>query len=371
MRPALQQVADEIAQARADLRHGGGLAEVTYHFQRRIEIIARHLVEADAATLTADLLAIEQLTAEVGRERGDMAVLDDVALERLTQRDWSPLGAIESVRALVQAIDVDRGDEAQAVMPMATISVTEDMATCMRLHAMGWKSAYHHETLALGLAPEDIGTMLNQRLRWAQGTLQVMFRENPLFQKGLSIPQRLMYWSTIWSYLSGFAAVIYLVAPVIYLLFGILPVQSLSWDFFIRLIPFLLVNQLLFVIVGRGTKTWRGQQYSLALFPVWIKAAISAFNSVYRDKSLTFTVTPKTRQERRGAPWYLVRYQLFAMGLLVAALIIGVARFAAGAAPALGTGVNIIWVLFDLLLLGVIIPATRYRGYQETKEEPI
>ena len=57
-------------------------------------------------------------------------------------------------------------------MPLATISVTEDMATSMRLHAMGWESVYHHEVLAYGLAPEDLGTMLTQRLRWAQGTFR-------------------------------------------------------------------------------------------------------------------------------------------------------------------------------------------------------
>jgi cellulose synthase (UDP-forming) len=40
----------------------------------------------------------------------------------------------------------------------------------MRLHAMSWKTVYHHETLVHGLAPEDLGTMLTQRLRWAQGS---------------------------------------------------------------------------------------------------------------------------------------------------------------------------------------------------------
>src|SRR3712207_7376715 len=93
----------------------------------------------------------------------------------------------------------DRDDEAQPLMPLATISVTEDMATCMRLHGLGWRTAYHDEVLADGLAPEDLQTMLVQRLRWAQGTVQVMFRENPLTQRGLTWPQRLMYFSTMWS----------------------------------------------------------------------------------------------------------------------------------------------------------------------------
>jgi cellulose synthase (UDP-forming) len=360
LRPALTQLGAELAQARSQLRQGGALAEVTYAFQRRAEAIARQIVEQDMAGLADDLREM----SETGPEPGGLAVLDDTALKQLTHRDLSPLTAVESVHALLAAIDIDRGEEAQAVMPMATISVTEDMATCMRLHAMKWKSAYHHETLVYGLAPEDLGTMLTQRLRWAQGTMQVMFRENPLFCRGLTIAQRLMYWATIWSYLSGFAAVAYLAAPVVYLLAGILPVRALSSAFFIRLVPFLIVNQMLFAIVGRGVKTWRGQQYSLALFPVWIKAVTSAFNNVYRGRSLAFAVTPKARQDPGGPAWRLVRYQLIAALLLIAAMIAGIARIAVGQAPPLATAISLVWAAFDLVLLSVIIGAARYRGHQ-------
>jgi cellulose synthase (UDP-forming) len=365
---ALSEVEDEVARARAELGQGNGLAEVTYRFQRRVEEIARQVVEDDVAGLSADLAAIEQLAAEAGREPAGLAVIDDAALRRLAQRDWSPIGAIESVRALIEALDVDRADEAQPIMPLATISVTEDMATCMRLHAQGWRSAYHDEVLALGLAPEDLATMLTQRLRWAQGTMQVMFRENPLFQKGLSIPQRLMYWATIWSYLSGFAAVVYLAAPVIYLLFGIIPVKAFSTALFVRLIPFLLVSQILFFIAGRGAKTWRGQQYSLALFPVWIKSVVSAFNSVYRGRELAFAVTPKTRQERRPQ-WRLLKWQLIAAAVLMASMVVGIVLFAVGNRTLVPTVVNLIWASYDLLILSVVIPAARYGGYKPAQEE--
>jgi cellulose synthase (UDP-forming) len=365
--PALGQLSAEIAEARSMLRHGGALAEVTYRFQRRAEDIARQIVEEDAVGLADDLRAISELDAS-GYEPGGLAVLDDTALRRLTHRDLSPLAAVESVRALLAAIDIDRGEEAQAVMPMATISVTEDMATCMRLHAMKWKSAYHHETLVHGLAPEDLGTMLTQRLRWAQGTMQVMFRENPLFCRGLTVGQRLMYWATVWSYLSGFAAVAYLAAPVIYLTAGILPVRALSSAFFIRLVPFVIVNQMMFAIVGRGVKTWRGQQYSLALFPVWIKAVTSAFSNVYRGRPLAFAVTPKSRQDSGGPAWRLVKYQLIAGVLLIAAMTAGIARIAAGHAAVLATVISLAWAAFDLLLLSVIIGAVRYRGYEPAKD---
>lgn len=224
---------------------------------------------------------------------------------------------------------------------MATISVTEDMATCMRLHAQGWRSAYHHEVLARGLAPDDVRTMLTQRLPWAQGTVQVMLRENPLVQKGLSIGQRLMYWATMWSYLAGFAALAYIAAPAIYLIFGIMPVDAYSWDLFGRLIPFLLLNQLMFIIIiSRGTPTWRGQQYSLALFPVWIRVCVTAFRNVYFDRPLGFAVTPKTRQEAGAIPWHLVKWQLAAIAFLAVASVIGIVQLYLGAISVLGVGLS-------------------------------
>lgn len=74
------------------------------------------------------------------------------------------------------------------------------MNTAMRLHSAGWKSVYHHELLAEGLAPDDLSSTLKQRLRWAQGTIQVLVRENPLTKVGLSFWQRLQYFKTMYSY---------------------------------------------------------------------------------------------------------------------------------------------------------------------------
>lgn len=362
---ALDRVDAAVKEARTQLKNREPLADITYRFQARVDEAARGLVDADVEAMRADLEAIEALT-EFGEREAGAGALDFDALAVLADREWSPLGAIESIRALVAAVDVGRSDEAQPMLPLATISVTEDMATCMRLHALGWNSAYHHENLAYGLAPEDLKTMLTQRLRWAQGTIQVMLRENPLVQKGLTVAQRLMYWATMWSYLAGFAAIAYIAAPVVYLVLGVLPVQAYSWDFFLRLIPFLVINQVLFLVVARGTPTWRGQQYSLALFPVWIRACTTAFRNVYLNRPLGFAVTPKTKQSQDALPWHLVRPQLAAMALLVVASVIGIVQLWRGAISVLGVGVNLFWVLFDLVILSVVIMAVRYRGHDET-----
>ena len=357
---ALDELRRAVRVARDELTAGEPLSEVTYRFQRGVTAASRTAVAADVASLRADLAELGVGPVETDSELG-LPVIDERALDALADRGLSPLEAIEQVRQLVRAIDVDRAEEAQAVMPMATISVTEDMATAMRLHSHGWRTVYHHEVLAHGLAPEDLATMLHQRLRWSQGTLQVLLRENPLLQQGLSLAQKMMYLATMWSYLSGFAAVVYIAAPIVYMLLGTRPVDDFGGDFFWHLVPFLVANQLLFLFVGWGVRTWRGQQYSLALFPLWIRACTTAVGNVYLGQSLGFVVTPKTRQ--RGArPWRLIRPQLVAIGLLVLAAVVGAVRMLLGQADPVPTSVNMVWIAYDLVVLSVIVQAARYQG---------
>jgi cellulose synthase (UDP-forming) len=363
--PMVTRLLDEVEQAtrraRLDLDSGGSYSTITYELQRTVDAAVQELVAADVSALQADLAEIAAMG--LGPDHGQLSPEEvESAVLQLSTSEWSPLGALESVQAVLEAISVERDEEAQPVMPLATISVTEDMATSMRMHGLGWKSVYHHEILAIGLAPEDLKTMLTQRLRWAQGTIQVFLRENPLSQRGMKMTQRLMYFATMWSYLAGFAAVVYIAAPIIYLILGILPVTSLSTDFFIRFIPFMIVNQLLFAVAGRGAKTWRGQQYSLALFPTWIKACTTAARNVWFGRPLGFAVTPKVK-EGNSRDWHLIRPQLIAMALLTFAAVIGIVRLILGLNEPLGTLVNVAWVIYDLVVFSVLITAVRYDGF--------
>lgn len=365
MAGALEEVSAAIEFARGGISAGQPLSSVTYTLQQRVDEISRGIVAIDVHLLARDLAAIGQLHAESDAgwaSAGDL----EISVDALAARDLSPLGALETVRTLLRSIDVDRAGEAQPLMPLATISVTEDMATSMRLHALGWKSVYHHEILAVGLAPEDLGTALKQRLRWGQGTLQVMLRENPLVQRGLTLVQRLLYFSTMWSYLSGFAAIVYFAAPIVFLCLGILPVSTTAFEFFLRFLPFMVVNQLLFFVAARGVPSWRGQQYSLALFPVWIRAMVTAFANVVFHRPLGFVVTPKVRPDG-GANWRLVAPQAVVAVLLVIAAIAGGIRLGFGYGEPIGTIVNLAWVGFDLIILSVLVRAVRYKGF--TPEE--
>jgi cellulose synthase (UDP-forming) len=169
-----------------------------------------------------------------------------------------------------------------------------------------------------------------------------------------------MYGATMWSYLSGFVAVIYLLAPMFYIWLGWLPVKAYSADFFWHLIPFLVVNQLLFVVVGWGLPTWRGQQYSLALFPLWIKAVWTAVTNVYFGHKLGFVVTPKTRQG--GVHLGLVQWQLITMAALALTIAWGFAKLALGLTDdGLPIMINAFWAGYDLVMLSAVLDAATFR----------
>src|SRR5579875_1870823 len=89
----------------------------------------------------------------------------------------------------------------ESIGGVATSTVTEDILTSMRLHAAGWRTLYHDEVLAVGVAPGDLDGFQTQRLRWAQGSMQILrSRENPLCKRGLTLAQRLNYLASMTTY---------------------------------------------------------------------------------------------------------------------------------------------------------------------------
>lgn len=251
--------------------------------------------------------------------------------------------------------DHNRLDEFELIGGMSSSSITEDMNTAMRLHGAGWESIYHHETLAKGLAPDDLSSTLKQRLRWAQGTIQVLVHENPWFKSGLSFWQQLQYFQTMYSYFSGFATVILISCPIIFFFTGIIPIQAYGTDFALHFFPPFLLNRLTFLIVAWGIpagELWRSEQFAVGLFPLFIQAVISVFT----QQSLKFQVTPKQRQS--GIYLNLVRPQLIIAALTVGGMAWALLLFALGKLNDPGVYLlNSAWAIYNLCLLWGIIHA--------------
>ncbi|MDJ0796074.1 MAG: glycosyltransferase family 2 protein [Calothrix sp. MO_167.B12] len=238
-------------------------------------------------------------------------------------------------------------------------SITEDMNTAMRLHNAGWKSAYHHEELSVGLAPDDLSSTLKQRLRWAQGTIQVLLRENPFNKTGLTFWQQLQYFQTMYSYFSGFFTLIFITCPIIYFFTGIAPISTYGAVFVIHFLPGFIINRLTFIAGSWGIpaqELWRSEQYAISLFPLFIQSVWSVFTG----GSIKFQVTPKQRQS--GVYLGLVLPQLTVFILTILGWIWSIYRFMRGELDTPSTYfVNALWSIYNLSLLWAIIYAAVWK----------
>lgn len=257
------------------------------------------------------------------------------------------------------AKDEKRLDEFELVGGVSSNSITEDMNTAMRMHAAGWKSIYHNELLAQGLAPDDLLSTLKQRLRWAQGTIQVLLRENPLKKPGLTFWQRLHYFKTMYSYFSGYATFVFICCPIIYFFTGVIPVKSYGYDFAIHFFPAFIVNRLTFLAVTWGIparEVWRSEQYAISLFPLLIQAVWSVFSG----QQIKFQVTPKQRQS--GMYLHMIWPQLLIFGLTILGMLWSLFLLAIGKLDYPWVHLmNAGWAVYNSLLLMAIIRAALWQ----------
>ncbi len=111
---------------------------------------------------------------------------------------------------------------------IAVKSITEDCETSLLLHAQGLNSCYINRPMVCGLSPESPTDYLTQHSRWAKGMLQILMFYNPLFMGGLTIPQRLAYFSSCYSWFFGFARIIFFLAPSAFLILS-LNIYTANW----------------------------------------------------------------------------------------------------------------------------------------------
>src|SRR5262245_19792033 len=107
-----------------------------------------------------------------------------------------------------------------------TETVTEDAHTSLELHSSGYASVYLPTPLAAGLATESYRGYVQQRMRWARGMAQILRLDCPLFKPGLTVPQRVNYFNAMLHFFFGIPRLIMILAPLSFLLFGILPLKA-------------------------------------------------------------------------------------------------------------------------------------------------
>ena len=238
-----------------------------------------------------------------------------------------------------------------------TETVTEDIHTSMVIHARGYRSCYLNKVLAAGLMPETFESSMKQRVRWAIGHVQILFQTSPFTMRGLTIPQRLGYFASIFYFLHGVPRLVCLIAPLFALLLGIIPVTADVPSLVNFFGSYYLATLVMLRTVSRGTRNafWSDiyeTAGSVALSWAAIKTALRPW------KKRPFFITPKgVNQERRGfSRFSYILPHLVIMGFLIAGIVTGVRLWLADVTLP-GLEVSLFWASVNLLLIGVAILA--------------
>lgn len=237
-------------------------------------------------------------------------------------------------------------------------SITEDAETALTLHARGYHSAYIDRPMVCGLACESIPAFLQQRSRWGVGMLQIFLLKNPLFVRGLTLPQRLCYMSSCFFWFFPFSRAVFLFAPILFLLFGLKIYDTDARSFATFAVPHLfgvfMLNKYLF---GRLRWTFVGDIYeiiqSIPLFPAMI-------GTVIRPRAPVFKVTAKGEKLEQDTLSPFARPYVFLFVVNVGALLFGAWR--AATSDTLGaTAITMFWSSINCLMLLACIGAMMER----------
>jgi cellulose synthase (UDP-forming) len=276
-------------------------------------------------------------------------------------------GHVKAVKDAELREPLDAAIRAEAALDIAVqpyrYHVSEDLFTSLMLHAdreAGWRSIYHPQPLSRMLSPQDLLTFTMQRFKYAGGTLDIVRTHNPLTLPGLTLAQRLLYFTTVYSYFSWLWVCVFMLAPVVFFFTGAAPIKSYGPDFYVHALPFLLVNRLAFMVGTWGIDSARGEQYYICSFHLQIRALWT----VLRGQKIGFPVTPKVRQA--GNFLALVQPHLIIIGLSVIAWAFHTVMLATGHFHDLGAYlVNMFWAGFNVITLLVIVNAAVWKPDQE------
>jgi len=238
----------------------------------------------------------------------------------------------------------------------ASQTIIEDMETTIELQRRGWKSAYHNETLAYGLAPGAATAYHVQRMRWGQGAMQILKKLKPLTIKGLTLPQRINYFAGTATYFEGWQKAIFYLMPLVFFYTGILPVDVNEREFLIRLVPYITLAIATFELLSRGTGyLFITERFTMVRFFTYMMTV----SALFARKPLKFNVTPKGRTN--------VPFRLYAPQLTLAILSIcapiwatvayanGWINYGAAGWNSLAFWVNSLWACWNLYFAAYVV----------------
>ncbi|HAL9116361.1 UDP-forming cellulose synthase catalytic subunit [Escherichia coli] len=235
---------------------------------------------------------------------------------------------------------------------IAVETVTEDAHTSLRLHRRGYTSAYMRIPQAAGLATESLSAHIGQRIRWARGMVQIFRLDNPLTGKGLKFAQRLCYVNAMFHFLSGIPRLIFLTAPLAFLLLHAYIIYAPALMIALFVLPHMIHASLTnSKIQGKYRHSFWSEIYETVLAWYIAPPTLVALINPHKGK---FNVTAKGGLvEEEYVDWVISRPYIFLVLLNLVGVAVGIWRYFYGPPTEMLTVVvSMVWVFYNLIVLG-------------------
>ena len=248
---------------------------------------------------------------------------------------------------------------------VAVETVTEDAHTALKMQRLGWNTAYLPIPMAGGLATERLGLHVIQRNRWARGMVQIFRVDNPLLGRGLKLQQRLCYLSAMLYFLFPLPRIVFLTAPLAFLLFNLNIIHSSASLIFSYALPHFIMS--MFVssrLNGRSRYSFWGDIYDMALA---FHLALPTIVTMIFPKRGKFNVTDKgALLDKTYFDAHIVKPHMITAAILVIGIGWGIYRalgYSFFVADPMVVALNVGWSVYGLFFLLAAIAAGR-----ETKQ---
>ena len=173
----------------------------------------------------------------------------------------------------------------------ATETLSEDIATGMIIESNGYKGIALDKVGAYGICVNNFSSFAKQRSRWARGCIPMSKKYKIFKLKGLSLRQKLEYSSCVSYWFFGIRRFIYLIAPLLFSIFGIIIVDCNLLTFISIWLPgYLLKRYSLDIIENKKRSSTWNKIYETIQTPT---LAFKVFKEFIGFKNNNFDVTPK------------------------------------------------------------------------------
>lgn len=238
---------------------------------------------------------------------------------------------------------------------IAVETVTEDAHTALKLHRLGYTTAYINRTLAAGLATESLSAHVGQRIRWARGMAQIFRTDNPFTGPGLSLWQRICYTNAMLHFFFGLPRLVFLTAPMAFLFFEWHIINASALMIALYVLPYILQSNIANAHVqGKYRHTFWAEVYEtvLAWYVAW-PTTVALIN----PRIGTFNVTAKGGLVAQPYfDWTISRPYTLLVLLNFLAFGVGLGRlFFWNTHEPATVFLNLLWTTYSILMLGAAL----------------